>query len=223
MAKGKMLKETTLKDFTKPLRIPDSNLPRTMKKIGFAAISLVLLVACAEKKLPLPVETVASLQQMQELATVEYTVSKVVKANDNQTWYKVGDRKILITCEATVKAGIDMKEISAGDIVVSGKSIQVQLPAPKILSVNLPPEAIKVAYEDISFFRQSFTSLERDNLLAQAETQIRSSGKELGILDQAKSNTELFLSKFLLQLGFENVVVSYKEDKRPGSFFPINN
>ncbi len=83
------------------------------------------------------------------------------------------------------------------------------MPPPKVLSVNLPPEGIQVAFEEVSFFRKEFTSAERDDLLKQAEDQIRKSGSELGILTRAKTNTQLFLSKFLLQLGFEKVEISF--------------
>ncbi len=168
-----------------------------------------MLGSCGGKRLPSPAETVASLQELQELATVEYTITKVVKANDDQTWYKFGDRKILITSEATVKAGIDFSALAEKNITVNGKKISILLPAPKILSVNLPPENIKVAFQDVSMFRSQFTSGERDGLLAQAEAQIRNSGNELGILEQAKTNTQLFLSNFLIQLGFEEVKLSF--------------
>ncbi len=163
------------------------------------------MAACGSKGLPSPADTVASLQDLQELATVEYTITKVIKANDNQTWYKFGDRKILFTSEATVKAGIDFSALTDKNITVTDKKISIFLPAPKILSVNLPPENIKVAFQDIDIFRSQFTSGERDALLAQAELQIRNSGNDLGILEQAKSNTQLFLSNFLMQLGFEAV------------------
>jgi len=170
---------------------------------------LVLLASCGSKRLPSPAETVASLQELQELATVEYTVTKVIKANDNQTWYKFGDRKILITSEATLKAGIDFGALTAESIAVDGKKISIQLPPPKIFSVNLPPENIRFAFQGVGIFRSPFTSGERDALLAQAEQQIRNSGTELGILEQAKTNAHLFLSNFLLQLGFEAVKLSF--------------
>ncbi len=177
----------------------------------------LLLASCGGKRLPSPAETMATLQELQELATVEYTITKVVKANDNQTWYKFGDRKILITAEATVKGGIDLSALTEKNIIVDGKKISIQLPQPKILSVNLPPQNIKVAFQDVDLFRSQFTSGERDALLAQAEQQIRNSGNELGILEQAKTNTQLFFSNFLIQLGFEEVKLSY--DKLPESSF----
>lgn len=183
-----------------------------MKRYIFLLMPVIsILLSCGGKQLPTGAETVAILQEMQELATVEYTISKVVKASDDQTWYKWGDRKILITCEATVKAGIDMKGLSENSISRSGKNLRITLPPPQILSVNLPPEGIQVAFENIAFFRTSFTNAERDDLLKQAEEQIRNSGNELGILEQAKNNTQLFLSKFLLQLGFEKVEITFDE------------
>ena len=179
-------------------------------------LMMLFLVSCDRKPLPSAAETVAVITEMQELATVVYTVSKVVKANDNQTWYKIGDRKILITSEATVKAGIDLSALSEDHIYISGKNIRVYLPPPKILSVNLPPENIRVAFEDVSIFRSPFSSAERDGLLAQAELQIRNSDNETGILEQAKTNTQLFLSQFLVQLGFESVTISFNQPQPGG-------
>ena len=169
---------------------------------------LIFLYGCNDN-LPRPAETVAMLQEMEELVSVEYIISKVVKVNDNRTWFKLGDRKILITCEAIVKAGINLKDISKKDIKRAGKTITIQLPAPKIISVNLPPEKIIVAFEKVSVFRDPFTAKERNMLLTQAEQQIWNSGIELGIIDQAKINTQLLLSRFLMQLGFEKVLLTY--------------
>lgn len=186
-----------------------------MVKIGKMLFfcSLCILLSCAKLHLPTPVETVATLRQMQELATVEYTVSKVVKANDDQSWYKVGNRKILITCEATIKAGIDFEQLTDQNITVNGKKITMVLPTSKILSINIKPENINVAFEAIDIFRTQFTTAERTALLSQAEQQIRNSGNDLGILEQSKTNTQLFLSNFLKQLGFEEVVLTFDQPK----------
>ncbi|MCU0404387.1 MAG: DUF4230 domain-containing protein, partial [Chitinophagaceae bacterium] len=131
----------------------------------------ILFCACGSPS-PRPSGIVTALQQMQDLATVEYSLSKVVKASDDQTWYKIGDRKILITCEATVKAGIDFSQIDTRYVSISGKSISIQLPPPKIISISIPPDKIEVAYEEIGFFRNRFSVAEQNTLLQQAEKQI---------------------------------------------------
>ena len=176
---------------------------------AFILIFLITISACNGKKPPAPADTVVMLQQIQELGTVEYTITKVVKANDDKTWFKLGDRKILITCEASVKAGINLKELSEKDINISGKTITIHLPLPEILSINMPPEKIKVGFEKVSLFRDPFTGKERDGLMVQAEQQIRSSGVQSGIIEQAKVNTQLLLSRLLMQVGFKKVILSY--------------
>src|SRR5688572_23188560 len=125
------------------------------------------------------------LRDIEELATIEYTITKVVKASDNKTWFKVGERRILITSEAIVKAGIDLKQLTESDIKRVGKTITIHLPPPQILSVNIPPENIKVEFEKVSLFRDPFTAKERDQLMIQAEQQIRNSGTSLGIIEQS--------------------------------------
>lgn len=146
---------------------------------------------------------------MSDLATVEYTVTKIIKANDNKTWFKIGSRKILMSCEAHIKAGIDMSAINENNFRRNGKSIVVSLPPPKIISVSIPPEKIKTEYEEVSVFREGFSTPDRDALATQAETQIYNSIAALGILDQAKVNTSIFVRNFLQRLGFENISINY--------------
>lgn len=179
-------------------------------------IATILLLFSCENKLPGPTETVLALQNLRNLATVEYTVTKVVKANDDIAWYKPGDRKILITCEAKIKAGIDLSQLTKEDIHISGKSITLHLPEPKILTVNMPPANVKLAYQEIGFFRDEFSAAERDALVSQAEKQIWAAGESLGIIGQAKLNTQSFLTRFLATLGFEKVFLTYDKPVNGG-------
>jgi hypothetical protein len=184
-------------------------------------LALAILVSAlgtgCQRRLPDPAVTVQSLQKLQQLATVSYEVSKVVKANDNLTWYKVGDRKILLTCHATIKAGIDLGKIKPEDIDVSGRKITLRLPPPEIISVNLPPNNIRVAYQDVGIFRSDFTGQEIDLLMAQAEKQMWAAGASLGITDQAKVNTQLAVSKLLTTLGYEEVFLTFDKPTQPAA------
>jgi hypothetical protein len=170
---------------------------------------LVLLLGACSKPLASEPDLIVALQQMQELATVEYTVSKVVKANDNKDWYKWGDRKILFTCQASIKAGINLSQITNEDISIDGKQIKMRLPLPKILSVNMPPENIRMAYSEVDIFRSDFTSQEKNSLLVQAEKQIWAVAAQTGILEQAKLNTQTFMLQWLRQMGFEQIELSF--------------
>ena len=77
-----------------------------MSKFGqYLTGLLLLLLAGCSSSLPRE-EKVLAIKEMGALATTEYTITKIVKASDNQTWYKVGDRKILLSVEANIKAMI---------------------------------------------------------------------------------------------------------------------
>ena len=173
-----------------------------------------MVVPACQQPVATPTQIVQSLQTMQQLATLAVEVSKVVKAADNQTWYKFGDRKILITCRATLKAGIDLGQLQPKDVSISGKKITIILPEPKVLQVNILPENIQVAHEDIDIFRSRFSGAEIDGLMAQAEKQMMEAGQELGIAQQARVNTQLALSRLLQNLGFEEVELRFEQPKK---------
>lgn len=156
-------------------------------------------------------EKILQLREMSELGTVEYTVKKVISANDT-TWYKLGDRKIYFTCEAVVKAGVDLKRFSASNVKISdgGRTVAVVLPRAKILSVNLPPHKIQEKYCSVTGFRSSFTPEERLALQRQAEVDIRRKVQESGICADAERNAAELVRTLLSGGGREVVNVKFE-------------
>lgn len=177
-----------------------------------ACAFLVLTASCGkESKEDLIEERAATITEMAELGTVEYTVSKIIKANDNKAFYTIGDRKILMSCKAVIKAGIDLKDFNEENIRYSkeSNSITVMLPAPKVLSVNVPAEDVKMEYKKVGLLRSNFSADERNKLLAQGEEDIRADIPNLGILEDARSNARMFVESLFGNLGVENVYVEF--------------
>jgi hypothetical protein len=173
---------------------------------------LLLLPACRrkEKERDLP-STILAIQQTGKLATAEYTLTKIIRASDDQTWYKIGDRKILMRCEAHLKAGIDLQRLNKSNFEVEGDSaITVVLPHAQLFSVAIPPDKIQVAYQDISLLRDPFSAAEREQLLAQAEQQIRKLAASLGILQTAETNAVTYMQHLLQQVGYKHVSVTFE-------------
>jgi Protein of unknown function (DUF4230) len=170
-------------------------------------LSTILIFGCQKKKSA--VDAVMQLKELSELATVEYTVTKIIKASDDQTWYKIGDRKILMSCQATVKAGIDLSQLKAEDISMSGDEITLTLPRATIQSLNIKPEDIRTEYQEVGLFRSDFTAAERNQLMSQGEAQIRKNMESTDILRTAESNASLFIGQFLRQLGYQKVDIRF--------------
>lgn len=156
----------------------------------------------------------SELTQMSELGSVEYTITKIVKASDDKQWNKklFGNRKIAFSCTAYLKAGIDLSLLSVEDVQVDSttKSAVVTLPHAKVLSLNIPAEEITMVYQKVSTTRCNFSSAERNELLRQGETDIIESIPDLGILNVAEKNAQLFFKTMLSQMGFQSVTVKFE-------------
>lgn len=182
-----------------------------------AAVAL-LLAACTKEQVPeISLEQklnqkLSEMTEVAELGSVEYTVTKVVKASDDATWYKVGNRKILFKCTAYLKAGIDMNKLDASktEIDEEKKSIVFTLPHAELLAMNMPPEKSVLAYENVATFRSKFSASDKNHLLQLGEQSIRDEVPNLGILGDAEKNASSFFKSLLSQLGFEIVTVKFE-------------
>jgi hypothetical protein len=182
-------------------------------KILLILFVLFVLASCEQKTNKIE-EWTGKISTLPELGTVEYVVSKVVSANDDATWYKLGDRKILFSCKAIIKAGIDLSKLTEDDIQANykKKSITINLPKPELLSFNMQPEDIALVYSKIASIRSSFSHADRLNILTQGEKDIKEDIPNLGIIDDAEKNAKLFLEAFLKRAGYEKISIKFKEN-----------
>lgn len=173
------------------------------------ALPACILSGCSRKA---AVRDVASrLSGISEIGTVEYTVKKVISANDTSV-FKIGDRKIYFTCIANVKAGIDLSGFSEEDIKAdrSSKSVEVVLPHARILSIELPPGKIEEKYCSVTGFRWNFTPEEKRALLKQGEEDILARVEQNGILEDAERNSSELVRTMFEGLGFEKVEIRFE-------------
>lgn len=171
----------------------------------------LLAVSCGKSLDRQTEERLCELSAAGELVTCEYTVSKVIKADD-MVWWKIGERKILFTCKAILQAGIDMSKYNPEKTIINkeAKSVVLVLPEPKLLSVNLPADQIRQEYSHITGFRFDFTAEERNELLKQGERSVRSQVHSMGILRDARTNAVSYFESMLSELGFEDITISFE-------------
>jgi hypothetical protein len=178
-------------------------------KLFFTFLILVLFVACKDdeqEKID-----VYQIRTIGLLSTSEYTIGKIIELNDNKEWYKFGDRNILISCKAKIKAGIDLSKIGDKDIITNGSSITIYLPYPEILSFDMDPNTIKTEMEDVNGFRTSFSQDEKNEILALGEKDIKAKMGKTNILKNAKTNAEIFIKNFYKELAYTDIHVEFKK------------
>lgn len=181
-----------------------------MKKVYslIAIISTIVLLSSCGNDENAKETAFSKIENMAQLGTVEYTISKLIIADDD-AFYTFGDRKVIFSCKATLKAGIDIKDFTKDDIVIHDNAVTVNLPEPTILSMNMPIEDIKCEYMKVDILRQDFDTDDRNQLLVQGEESIRADIASYGIIDKAKENATIFFESLLNQVGFENVNVVF--------------
>lgn len=185
-----------------------------MKNCLFLTLLVLFLASCGGGEAVHETE-IYQIRSIGTLATTEYTLGKIIHWNDEGEWYKFGDRKILLSCKATVKAGVNLNKISESDIEVEGNKITIQLPPPEIVSFEMNPDLIRTEMTDVNGFRSDFSQVEKSKVLQKGEESIRKDLKKLHILDEAEQNAKIFIIDFYKNLGFEQVIVhEAPKDKR---------
>jgi len=153
-------------------------------------------------------------QEVAEFGTVQYTVGKVVRTSDlPQSFldnFKIGDRKALIRCSATLKAGIDL---SSGNykVEVNGKQVVLQLPHAKIFEpINMDLDKVYLDYVKVGALRSNISNKEYLSYLQEGERQILADENlKTQIIKQAESNAEPMFHSMLKNLGFEAVKIEF--------------
>lgn len=149
---------------------------------------------------------VDKIQKLQRLETVVYTLDKVVTGERESPMlpnFLAGDR-ILLLVHGEVVAGIDFRDLKAGDVSLTGKTVRLKLPEAMIFSTRLDSDKTRVYSRQTGLLVPVDPNLETQ-ARQQAEHQLQDSALQDGILNTAQQNARTTLTSMLTGLGFEKV------------------
>ena len=194
-------------------------------------LCLSLLSACRGEETQaeaVRVDTLSLVMQVKECArlyTAEYEVHKLVlkddplrvKGNLFQRAFDVkvpiGERKVMIPLDVTLKAYIDFTGFDEKNVLRSGDRIVVTLPDPRVVvtSSRINHDEVK---QFVSLTRSDYTSAELADFTRQGEDEILASVPQLGILEMARENAAHVVVPMLTRLGYDerNIVISFRKD-----------
>jgi hypothetical protein len=151
---------------------------------------------------------VEMVRQLSRMETVEYSLDKIVEGERQNAYlpdFLVGD-KLLLVAHGEVIAGIDLAQLKSGDVLVSGDSVQLQLPAAQILTTRIDNVRTRVYSRTTGLLVSSDPNLE-SSVRQTAEQQIAQAALDDGILEKARQNARTSVTALLYGLGFRTVVV----------------
>ena len=200
--------------------------------ILIAVLTMFLIASCTDNKPtaqePAPIDTipmmVMQIQKCAKLHTAEVHVHKSV-THDDQMKLKgsflqkefniilpVGQRKIAIPIDATLKASVDFSNFSEKNIKRHGDKIEVLLPDPKVelTSSKINHAEIK---KQVSILRANFSDAEMANYENQGRAAIINDIPRMNIIPQAQASAANIIIPMIVAMGYpeENITVSFRK------------
>ena len=170
-------------------------------------------------------QMVMQIQQCSRLYTTEVKVHKIVthddvvrlKGNLMSKQFNIplplGDRKIAIPMDATLKAYIDFSEFDEKSIERDGDKITILLPDPQVVltSSKINQKEIK---EYVGLVRAHFSDSEMSNYEQQGRLAIISNIPQMRIMETAQANAARVLVPMIKQMGYreENITIAFRKN-----------
>ena len=196
-------------------------------------LTALLTAGCRSEETDIPVEDIVTdtiphlvvqIKKCARLYTTEYHIHKIVTHNDVlklkgnvlrkdiDITLPLGERKIAIPMDATLKAYIDFSDFSESNIERSGDKITILLPDPKVVmtSSKINREEVK---EYVGLTRSHFTDKELSSYEQQGRQAILNSVPQLDIKQSAQENAARVLVPMLTEMGYreENVTIAFRK------------
>lgn len=168
---------------------------------------------------------VMNIQKCSRLYTSEYQVHKII-THDDQMQLKgsfmkkefsidlpLGERRVAIPMNATLKAYVDFSHFSEANIKRDGDHITITLPDPSIVLTST-----KITHKDVRQYvpltRRNFTDAELANYEQQGRQSVIEAIPEMGIIENARKSAASTIIPFIVSMGFEeqNITVTFRKE-----------
>ena len=168
---------------------------------------------------------IMQIRQCSRIYTTEYKVHKIITHDDvirlkgsilAQNFnikMPLGDRKIAIPMEATLKAYIDMSQFSTDNVEKENGKIIITLPDPQVIltSSKIDQKGIK---EYVGLVRSHFSDAEMSNYEQQGRLAIIESIPQLGIIPTAQEYAARVLVPIISQMGYQekDIIIQFRKE-----------
>lgn len=168
---------------------------------------------------------IMQVQKCARLYTTEYKVHKIVTHDDVirlrgsllkqdiNIKMPLGERKIAIPIDATLKAWIDFSQFSEKNIERSGSRITILLPDPQVTMTSSKIDQ-KSVRKYVALTRAHFSDAEMSAYEQQGREAIINSIPELGIIETAKASAARVLVPMLTRLGYQeqDITIAFRKE-----------
>lgn len=215
------------------------------KNILISAIVLLCCCACSQrgdklKETKVAVDSLPTLimqvQQCSRIYTTEYKIHKIITHDDVirlkgtilaknfDIKMPLGDRKIAIPMDATLKAYIDMSDFSEQNVEKTDGKIIVTLPDPKVIMTSSKIDQHNIK-EYVGLVRSHFTDAEMTNYEQQGRAAIIESIPQLDIIPTAQENAARVLIPLFTQMGYkeEDIIIQFRKEFSLSDFQSLIN
>ncbi len=160
---------------------------------------------------------VKQVQAISELTTIKFVMDAIVPTSSSRKLGNIviGKTNLLYVARGEVKAGLDLSNMRAKDILIDGNKLKITLPAPEIIE-----EKIDVNQSQVYDYDRGFLNLGPDvapQLQTQAQRQtlikIKETACQQKILDQANEKAVILISRLMQIAGYEKVEVKTTESE----------
>ncbi len=167
---------------------------------------------------------ISRIARQSRLYTAEYRIHKIVTHEDllklkGQIFgidfehrFNIGDRRIAIPIEVTLKAYVDFSTFSARNVEQRGSFIHITLPDPKIALT-----ASKVDHQGIrqftSLWRSAYTDEEMSEFTRQGVESVLAEVPDMRLLHTARDCAAQTLIPLLTSLGYQedHIIITFRE------------
>jgi hypothetical protein len=154
-----------------------------------------------------PVTIIHQVRSLARLETIQYSVEKVVTAENGQgsLAFLLGDR-LLFVAHGIVIGGVDLEKLGPSDLTIKDNVLYVELPEAEIFIATLDNENSYVYERDTGLLTKGDLNLETTARRV-AEQEIEKAAIEDGILNIAQKNAENYLYRLLREIGgYDDVI-----------------
>lgn len=179
---------------------------------------------------------ITQIKRCSRLNTAEVKVHKIITHDDVTNLsgkilgkeisidLPTGKRKVAIPLYATIKASIDMGNITDQDIVRDGDRIEIFLPQPEvsITETHIDHDGVR---QYVALTRSNFSDAELQSYEKKGRDAIQKDIPKLGIKEMARESAARQLVPIMQMLGFKdsNITISFRTDGKNNTIIRRNN